>query len=54
MRSSAGTAVALCFGLLFSAPAEPAFAWRSEGHHIMAEIAEQYLEPSTMRQVHNL
>ena len=32
----------------------PAFAWGSEGHRIVAEIAEQYLEPTTARQVRDL
>jgi hypothetical protein len=31
-----------------------ALAWGSEGHHIAAEIAEQFLEPSTVRQVREL
>jgi hypothetical protein len=31
-----------------------AFAWGSEGHRIVAEIADQYLEPDTARQVHAL
>jgi hypothetical protein len=31
-----------------------AFAWGSEGHRIVAEIAEQYLEPATARQVRDL
>jgi len=31
-----------------------AFAWGSKGHRIIAEIAEQYLEPETARQVHAL
>ncbi len=29
-------------------------AWGVEGHHIAADIAEQYLEPETARQVHEL
>ena len=32
----------------------PALAWGSEGHRIAAEIAEQYLEPTTARQVREL
>jgi hypothetical protein len=32
----------------------PALAWGSEGHRIVAEIAEQYLEPATARQVREL
>jgi S1/P1 Nuclease len=31
-----------------------ALAWGSEGHHIIADIAEQYLEPATAQQVHEL
>jgi S1/P1 Nuclease len=31
-----------------------ALAWGSEGHHIAAEIAEQFLEPSTAHRVHEL
>jgi len=31
-----------------------ALAWGSEGHHIAAEIAEQFLEPSTAHQVREL
>jgi S1/P1 Nuclease len=47
-------ATALCFAALLSAPAAPAFAWGSEGHHIAAEIAEQFLEPLTAHQVRQL
>jgi hypothetical protein len=47
-------ALALCFAALLSVPAAPAFAWGSEGHHIAAEIAEQFLEPSTAHQVREL
>jgi nuclease S1 len=32
----------------------PALAWGSEGHRIVAEIAEQYLEPATARQAREL
>jgi hypothetical protein len=32
----------------------PALAWGSEGHRIVAEIAEQYLEPETARQIREL
>jgi hypothetical protein len=39
--------------LLSLVPAR-AFAWGSEGHRIIAEIAEQYLEPETVRQVRAL
>jgi hypothetical protein len=31
-----------------------ALAWGTEGHHIVAEIAEQYLEPAAVRQVREL
>ena len=31
-----------------------ALAWGSEGHRIVAEIAEQYLEPATAREVRDL
>jgi S1/P1 Nuclease len=31
-----------------------AFAWGYSGHRIIAEIAEQFLEPQTVRQVHVL
>src|SRR5690242_4567980 len=31
-----------------------AFAWGSEGHRIVAEIAEQHLEPTTAKQVRDL
>lgn len=31
-----------------------ALAWGSEGHRIIADIAEQYLEPATARQVRDL
>jgi hypothetical protein len=39
--------------LLSLVPAR-AFAWGSEGHRIIAEIAEQCLEPETARHVHEL
>lgn len=39
--------------LLLSLPT-PALAWGSEGHHIVADIAEQYLEPAAARQVREL
>jgi hypothetical protein len=54
MRSETVAATALCFVALLSAHAEPARAWGSEGHHIISDIAEQYLEPATARQVHEL
>jgi hypothetical protein len=31
-----------------------ALAWGGEGHRIVAEIAEQYLDPETARQVREL
>jgi hypothetical protein len=31
-----------------------ALAWGSEGHHIIADIAEQYLEPATAQQAHEM
>jgi len=34
-------------------PAE-ALAWGSEGHRIIAEIAEQFIEPSAAKQVRDL
>jgi hypothetical protein len=34
--------------------ATQAWAWGSEGHRIVAEIAEQYLEPATAREVRDL
>ena len=36
---------------LLAGTAGDAHAWGSEGHRIVAEIAEQYLEPATTRQV---
>jgi S1/P1 Nuclease len=48
------SAAALCVAVLLSVRAAPAFAWGSEGHHIAAEIAEQFLEPSTAHQVREL
>ena len=40
--------------VLFIGDIGPAFAWGSEGHRIVAEIAEQYLEPTAARQVREL
>jgi hypothetical protein len=40
--------------LLLLAYSGPALAWGSEGHRIVAEIAEQYLEPETARQIREL
>jgi len=45
--------LAIALVLLSLLPAR-AIAWGSEGHRIIAEIAEQYLEPETVRQVHAL
>lgn len=39
--------------VLLSLPAT-ALAWGSEGHRVTAEIAEQYLQPATARQVREL
>ena len=33
--------------LLFASSAADALAWGFEGHHIAADIAEQFLEPGT-------
>jgi hypothetical protein len=40
--------------ILIVASASHAWAWGSEGHHIVAEIAEQFLEPAAVRQVQDL
>ena len=40
--------------LLLAATTGNALAWGDEGHRIAAEIAEQYLEPATARQVREL
>src|ERR1700731_4481412 len=45
--------LALLLLLVLGLPAR-ALAWGSEGHRIVAEIAEQYLEPATARQVREL
>ena len=47
------TKVAPAFLVSFSLTG-PALAWGYEGHRIVAEIAEQYLEPETPRQVREL
>lgn len=47
-------AAAACFAALLSAHTEPVLAWGIEGHHIIADIAEQYLEPATARPVREL
>ena len=40
--------------LLTFATAQQAAAWGSEGHRIIADIAEQFLEPDTARAVREL
>jgi len=45
---AAGTAVAVAFW------SSVAFVWGTEGHRIVAYIAEQYLELNTSHQVHAL
>ena len=40
--------------LLLVTGASPVWAWGSEAHRIVAEIAEQYLEPTAARQVRDL
>jgi len=44
----------LVFVLLCSLDVSHALAWGSEGHRVIAEIAEQYLDPSTRSQVREL
>ncbi len=39
---------------LIAANATQALAWGNEGHRVVAEIAEQYLEPNTVSQVRDL
>jgi hypothetical protein len=51
-RSNPKTFVCL-LALLVLLPGR-ALAWGSEGHHIIADIAEQYLQPATAEQVHEL
>ena len=50
-RDAAGLGAVL---VLLAGTAGPALAWGYEGHRIVAEIAEQYLEPLTVRQVREL
>jgi hypothetical protein len=45
---------AIIVGLLLCGLGGQAHAWGSEGHRIIAEIAEQYLEPGAARQVREL
>jgi S1/P1 Nuclease len=55
LRSARHAVVPLAAALmLLLAYSGPALAWGSEGHRIIAEIAEQYLEPATARQVREL
>jgi hypothetical protein len=51
-RASPKTFVCL-LALLLLLP-DRALAWGSEGHHIIADIAEQYLQPATAQRVHEL
>jgi hypothetical protein len=51
--SAAGRAITAALLLLLGVRA-PALAWGSEGHRVVAEIAEQYLEPATARQIREL
>jgi hypothetical protein len=43
----------LAFLVLVATPID-AFAWGYEAHQIIAEIAEQFLQPQTVRQVREL
>ena len=45
---------ALATALIFLFCSSQAWAWGSEGHRIIAEIAEQYLEPGPAREVRGL
>jgi len=45
--------LAMVLMLAFIIPAR-AFAWGSEGHRIIGEIAEQHLQPETVRQIRDL
>jgi hypothetical protein len=54
VRKSTAAGAALCLIVLLSTPITPALAWGGEGHRIIADIAEQYLEPATTHQVHEL
>src|SRR5271169_2286580 len=40
--------------LVFIALPAKAFAWGYEGHRIIAEVAEQFLEPTSVQQVRDL
>ena len=50
-RGAAGLGAVL---LLLAVMAGDVHAWGYEGHRIVAEIAEQYLEPATARQAREL
>src|SRR5215467_3379142 len=50
---SRATALFSSLAFLLGAPLN-AFAWGYEGHRIIAEIAEQFLEPQTAHQVREL
>lgn len=54
MSKGSATVTIISLIALLSVPGAPAHAWGSEGHHIIADIAEQYLEPATAHQVHEL
>ena len=56
LARSSWLAIKALVGALALMAALPAvgLAWGVEGHHIAADIAEQYLEPETARQVHEL
>ena len=43
----------LAFFAFVSSP-RPVFAWGYDGHRIIAEIAEQFLEPQTVQRVREL
>lgn len=45
---------AALFALLLSGVPSPTQAWGTEGHRIVADIAERYLEPTTVHQVRDL
>jgi len=51
---STSCAKALLAFFAFVSPPVSAFAWGYDGHRIIAEIAEQFLEPSTVRQIRDL
>jgi S1/P1 Nuclease len=53
VETSHATLLIAAFVLYFASSAD-AFAWGYAGHRIIAEIAEQLLEPETARQVRDL